>query len=102
MKIKQKQANKYLRRKFRGEGHRELRSRMIKEFGEKLDIIEECQKMFSWCAAKHAKPSLLRLNNWAKRAIRFRGEREDLKPEEVQKVLDEEVEKTKEKIKELK
>lgn len=70
-----KKANKFLRRKYKGQGHTDLRKRIVTEFGDLLDLIEEHVRMLSWCASKNKKPSLLRFNNWCKNAIRFQKER---------------------------
>lgn len=75
MTDQQKKANKFLRKKFKGDGHKELRMLVVKNFADKVDLIEEYTKMISWCTTKHKKASMLRFNNWVKKSIQFRAER---------------------------
>jgi hypothetical protein len=99
MTEQQKKANKFLRKKFKGEGHDDLRKLIVVQFAEKVDLIEEYTKMKSWCASNsNKKASLLRFNNWVKRAIQFKEERSTGHSDEAWK---KKVEKTKEELKQL-
>lgn len=95
--LKQK-FNKYLRRKFRGQGHMALRHKIVRVYGDNIDLIDEFEKMQSWCASKgNKKASLLRFNNWLKNSVKFRIERGELEQSDVD-TWDQEEQKTREKI----
>jgi hypothetical protein len=70
-----KKANKFLRKKFTAAGHKDLRILIVKNYSEKIDLVEEYIKMVAWCATKHKTPSIMRYNNWIKRSIQFKDQR---------------------------
>lgn len=70
----QRQLVKKLWRKFgKSEKHLPLIKRIVLLGDGKLDLMEEYDKMLSWCGTKNKNASLQRFNNWIKRSVGFQA-----------------------------
>lgn len=92
-----RQIVKKLQRRFGGaKGHLHLLKRLVGLGFGKIDLVEEYEKMASWCASKNnKKASVLRFNKWIKKGLEYKYGTDAVDN------WDEEEKKTRERIKEL-
>ena len=94
-----------LRRKFRNfwdkrERRTDMYKRIYDKFKNELEwLVDQAEQMEAWAAKENKRPSLLRFNNWLKRAIEWGKGPESNKP--YNEDDDEELQRTKRRIEEL-
>lgn len=103
IKRKKRKVFRRLKKKFNArEGKTPLLTRIINTYYGEIKFYEQYDMMLAWCEDNNEKPSLLRYNNWLRRALKWKKEHpDDDSRDELKKALDHEDQRSKERLREF-